>query len=53
MQEINILKVIEELGELLTSKDNKIKLQEYEIENLHKKIERIEEYIKILENKGA
>lgn len=52
MQEVNILKVIEELGEILTNKDNKIKLQEYEINNLKAKIERIEAYISSME-KGA
>lgn len=52
MDYTNILKVIDELGEILTNKDNKIKLQEYEIERLNKKITNIEQYIRTLE-KGA
>lgn len=39
------LKVIESLGEVLMSKDKTIQFQTYEIENLKRKIERIEQYI--------
>ena len=49
----NILKVIDELGEILTNKDNKIKIQQYQIEQLENKIKHIENYIHKLENKGA
>jgi len=52
MQHENVLKVIDELGEILTNKDNKIKLQQYQIKELEKKISNIETYIKKIE-KGA
>lgn len=45
MDNKNILKVIDELGNILSNKDNEILLQKYEIENLKKKIEQIENYI--------
>ncbi len=39
------MKIIECLGELLLNKDKKIKFNQYEIDALKKKIERIEQYI--------
>ena len=53
MNNDKILKVIEELGEMLMNKDNEIKFQKIQIENLNNKIERIESYIRTLESKGA
>jgi predicted membrane chloride channel (bestrophin family) len=44
-KEEKYLKVIEGIGELLQKKDNQIKLNEYEIKNLKKKIESIEQHI--------
>ena len=41
----NILVVIEELGSLLTKYKDEIKYKDYEIDNLKKKIESIEQYI--------
>lgn len=43
------LKVIEGIGELLLEKDKKIRISEYEIKALKKKIERIEQYISYYE----
>lgn len=43
------LKVIESIGELLLEKDKKIRISEYEIKALKKKIERIEQYISYYE----
>lgn len=47
MSEVNnrYMKIIEGLGELLLSRDEKIKFQDYEIENLRNKIKKIEQYI--------
>ena len=53
MNEKNILRVIEELGAIINTYENEIKYKDVCIENLKTKIERIEEYIKTLENKGA
>lgn len=44
-KEEKYLKVIESLGELLLNKDEKIKINEYEIKSLKKKIETIEKYM--------
>ncbi len=41
----NILSVIEELGGLLNKYKEEIKYKDYEIDNLKKKIEQIEQYI--------
>ena len=41
----NILMVIDELGSLLTKYKDEIKYKDYEIDNLKKKIEQIEQYI--------
>lgn len=45
MDNKNILKVIDELGKILSNKDNEILLQKYEIERLNKKIKSIEDYL--------
>ena len=45
------LRVIEELGQILINKDRQIKLNEYEIKALKKKIESIEKYIELYEKK--
>ena len=47
------LRVIEELGQILINKDRQIKLNEYEIKALKKKIESIEKYIELYEKKEA
>ena len=39
------LKVIEALGEVIMSKEQQIQFQTYEIENLKRKLEQIEQYI--------
>ena len=52
MNNEKILKVIEELGEMLMNKDNEIKFQKIQIDNLNNKIKQIEEYITKIE-KGA
>lgn len=44
MKEVNILNVIEELGAMLIKYKDDIRFKDLEIENLKKKIERIEEY---------
>lgn len=44
MNNDNILYVINELGKLLSDKDNEIVIQKYEIERLKSKIEQIEQY---------
>ena len=41
----NILTVIEELGSLLSKYKDEIKYKDWEIDNLKKKIEQIEQYI--------
>lgn len=43
--EKDILVVIEELGSLLSKYKDEIKYKDYQIENLKKKIEQIEQYI--------
>lgn len=45
------MKVIESIGELLIQKDKTIKMSEYEIKALKKKIERIEQYIDYYQTK--
>ena len=45
MNNDNILYVINELGKLLSDKDTTISIKDYEIDNLKKKIEQIENYI--------
>lgn len=46
------IKVIECLGELLLNKDEKIKFNQYEIDALKKKIERIEQYIEFYQQEN-
>lgn len=41
----NILIVIEELGSLLSKYKDEIRYKDYEIDNLKKKIEQIENYV--------
>lgn len=43
-KEEKYLKVIEGIGELLFKKDNQIQINEFEIKNLKKKLEAIEQY---------
>lgn len=52
MENKHILTVIDELGHLLETYKDEIKFKDLQIENLNKKIERIESYIRTLE-KGA
>lgn len=49
--EDKILKVIEALGEMLIKYEEKIKYQDYQVENLQKKIEAIEQYADYYSNK--
>lgn len=53
MKDKNIITVIEELGEIISKYKDDIKFKDYQIQSLKEKIEQIESYLDVIQNKNV